>query len=140
MNRFLRITTSIFLVGWMGAAWAHSEHEHETMGGGHHDEAAEAAPHEQALTGEVVDVFCYLSHGKEGLGASHAGCAKKCIQSGLPVAIKVGDQLYLAAMDSHDPANAKLAAFAGQQVTVHGKVLEKDGQHLISITRVEKAQ
>ena len=137
MNRLLRIALSIVLAGWVSPVWAHSEHG--TMGGGDHDEAAEATSQGQTLTGEVVDVFCYLSHGKEGLGAGHAGCAKKCIQSGLPVAIKVGDQLYLAAMDSHDPANAKLAALAGQQVTVHGTVMEKDGQHLVSISRIEKA-
>ena len=94
----------------------------------------------QTLTGEVVDVVCYLSHGKEGLGAGHAGCAKKCIQEGLPVAMKVGDQLYLAAMADHTPANAKLAAFAGQQVTVRGVVMEADGQHLITISKVEKTQ
>ena len=116
-------------------AWAHSEHEHA---GAAEERVAENTEAQQTLTGEVVDLFCYLSHGKEGLGVGHAGCAKKCIESGLPVAIKVGDQLYLAAMATHDPANKTLAALAGKQVTVHGTVLEKDGQHLISITNVEQ--
>ncbi len=107
---------------------------------GAHEEHAASPAGEQTLTGEVVDTFCYLSHGKEGLGKSHAGCAQKCIKSGLPVAIKVGDQLYLAAMSNHEPANKTLAQYAGQQVTVHGTVMEADGQHLISITHVEKAQ
>ncbi len=105
-----------------------------------HEEHAAGPTGEQTLTGEVVDAFCYLSHGKEGLGKGHAGCAQKCIQSGLPVAIKVGDQLYLAAMSNHEPANKTLAQYAGQQVTVHGTIMEADGQHLISITHVEKAQ
>ena len=116
-------------------AWAHEGHE-----GGSAEPVAENTAKEQTLTGEVVDVFCYLSHGKDGLGKGHADCAKKCIQSGLPVAIKVGDQLYLAAMSSHDPANKALVEFAGDQVTVRGQVLEKDGQHLVSISSVEKAQ
>ena len=122
-----------FVLG-AGGVLAHEEHS-----GAAHEEVAENTGEEQVLTGEVVDVFCYLSHGKEGLGKGHADCAQKCIKSGLPVAIKVGDQLYLAAMDSHDPANKALADLAGEQVTVHGKVLEGDGQHLISITKVEKA-
>jgi len=109
-----------------GAAWSHEEHHAAAPGGG------------QVLTGEVVDVFCYLSHGKDGLGKGHAGCAKKCISSGLPVALKVGDQLYLATMASHESANKTLAQWAGQQVTVHGTVMEADGQHLIAITKVEK--
>lgn len=105
-----------------------------------HEEHAAGPGGEQTLTGEVVDVFCYLSHGKDGLGKGHAACAKQCIGNGLPVAIKVGDQLYLAAMASHDPANKTLASLAGEQVTVHGTIMEQDGQHLIAISKVEKAQ
>jgi len=98
---------------------------------------AEASVQEQTLTGEVVDVFCYLSHGEEGLGPKHAGCAKKCIKGGLPVAIKVGDQLYLASMADHTAANERLGDLAAKQVTVRGKVMERDGQHLIAISSIE---
>src|SRR3989338_542729 len=89
MRTVLTLALGVVLVG-APAAWAHEEH-------------AAAPSGEQALTGEVVDVFCYLSQGKEGWGKGHAGCAKKCIGEGLPVAIKVGDQLYLATMASHEP-------------------------------------
>jgi hypothetical protein len=105
-----------------------------------HEEHAAASSGEQILTGEVVDVVCYLTHGTEGLGKGHAGCAKKCIKNGLPVAIKVGDQLYLAVMADHNPANQQLAELAAQQVTVTGKVMEQDGQRLIAISDVQKAQ
>ena len=135
MRRVSRLVFGVALVLGAGTVWAHEEHA-----GGAHEAAPENTAAEQTLTGEVVDVFCYLSHGKDGLGKGHADCAKKCIQSGLPVALKVGDQLYLAAMASHDPANKALVDFAGEQVTVHGQVIEKDGQHLISITKVEKAK
>ena len=101
---------------------------------------APSASQEQTLTGEVVDVFCYLSHGKAGLGKQHADCAKKCITSGLPVAIKVGDQLYLASMADHTAANQQLADLAAEQVTVRGTVMERDGQRLIAISKVQTAQ
>ena len=39
------------------SALAHEEHQHDAR-----------ASQDQTLTGEVVDVFCYLSHGKDGLG------------------------------------------------------------------------
>ena len=113
-----------------GLVWAHE---------GHNEAVPENTSQLQQLTGEVVDVACYLGHGKEGLGPAHADCAKKCILSGLPVALKVGDQLYLAAMANHDPANKTLAPFAGRQVTVRGQVMEQDGQHLVMIDRVESA-
>ncbi len=41
------------------------------------------------------------------------------------------------AMADHTPANAQLADKVGQEVTVHGQVLEGDGQHLVVISRVE---
>lgn len=118
--------------------WAHSEHEHHDDGSAESSAASVAAPQEQQLTGEVVDVFCYLSHPKDGIGKGHAGCAKKCINSGLPVAIKVGDQLYLATMADHNPANQQLADLAAEQVTVRGTVMELDGQRLIAISSIEK--
>ncbi|HLD65459.1 MAG TPA: hypothetical protein VJA19_05395 [Pseudomonas sp.] len=118
-----------------GIVWAQEAHEHGAAAPEH-----EAAAQEQTLTGEVVDVFCYLSHPKEGIGEGHAGCAKKCIKSGLPVAIKVGDQLYLATMSDHNPANQQLADLAAARVTVRGKVMELDGQRLIAVSSVEKAE
>ena len=129
MKRVVRVVLIGVLLCVNGVAWAHEEHEHEST-----------SSNVQMLKGEVVDVFCYLSHGKEGLGKDHAGCAKHCIKSGLPVAIKVGDTLYLASMADHTAANEKLADLAGQQVEVHGTLLEADGQHLIAITEVEKAE
>ncbi len=91
----------------------------------------------RTLTGEVVDVLCYLQQGEQALGEKHAACANRCIQKGLPVAVKVGDQLYLATMASHESANMSLANLAGQQVTVHGNVTERDGQALIAIEQIE---
>ena len=120
--------------------WAQDEHTHGNAEQAHEMSATGSNTGEQTLTGEVVDVFCYLSHGKMGLGKDHAGCAKKCITAGLPVAIKVGDQLYLATMANHEPANKAFVAFAGEQVTVHGKVMEQDGQRLIAITSVERIE
>jgi len=128
------------LVAGGGAAWAEAQHEHEHGHEGQAHEAAAPAGGAQTLTGEVVDVFCYLNHPAQGLGKDHAACAKKCISSGLPVAIKVGDALYLASMADHQPANAKLAEWAGKQVTVEGTVFERDGQRLISISKVEPAR
>lgn len=91
-------------------------------------------PAVQTITGEVVDLACYLDHG--AVGAGHAGCAQKCINSGLPVGIKSGDTLYLAVGNEHGTANAALAPLASQQVTVEGTVKERDGVHLIAIKKV----
>ena len=125
------IVTGLLLIG----APVVGAHE----GDGPHDEMEEmqTAGVQQTLSGEVIDVMCYLGHGASGKG--HADCGKKCIDSGLPVAIKSGGQLYLAAMADHTPANQALASLAGEQVTVQGSVLEKDGQRVILISKIEPA-
>ena len=123
-------------VVWAEGAHDHGAHDHGA-GSAEQPVAGAGASEEQSLTGEVVDVFCYLDHAEEGLGKEHASCAKKCIKGGLPVAIKVGDQLYLASMAEHEPANEVLAEYAGQQVTVHGKIMERDSQKFIAISHIE---
>ena len=131
------IVLAVAMVSLFSASvWAHEGHEADEA----EEAVAENTSTPQTLTGEVVDVVCYLSHGAKGLGKDHAGCGKKCVSSGLPVAIKSGEQLYLASMKDHTAANQTLADFVGEQVTVHGLVRERDGQHLIEIADVQKAE
>ena len=109
------------LVGCVGTlAWAHDE-------GGVH-----------TITGEVVDLACYLGHG--GQGPSHQECAKKCIASGLPVGIKSGNTIYVAVGSEHGTANAALAPLAGRTVTVEGEITERDEMHLVTIKKVTAHQ
>jgi hypothetical protein len=97
--------------------------------------AEEIAPAKKAIggdvtvKGEVLDMACYLDHGAQGAG--HAGCAEKCISSGLPVGLKTADgQVYLL-IGEHKPLNDQLASYAAKTVTIHGKLVERDGIKLI---------
>ena len=111
------------IIGWMFcsvSAFAHEEHE--AMGG------------TQTVTGEVVDLACYLGHGASG--AAHQECAQKCIASGLPVGIKSGNQLYLVMASDHTPANKTLAPLAAKTVVAEGEVSERDGVHLLALKKV----
>lgn len=134
--KYLAIT-GMALAATLFPGW---EHEHYGHMLGTEAEAAEGhAGHEHAgsierVTGEVVDLACYLGHGASGLG--HKDCAQKCIASGLPVGIKSGNTLYLAVGIEHSPANAALASLAAQQVTIEGEVSERDGVHLITVKKV----
>ena len=105
----------------VGLSAAHEGHEAETGG-------------VRQISGEVVDLACYLGHGASGAG--HRDCAEKCIASGLPVGIKTADGLYLAVGSDHEPANKVLASLAAKNVTAEGEVTEKDGVHLIAIKKV----
>ncbi len=94
-----------------------------------------AASETKSITGEVVDLMCYLDHGAKG--EAHKGCATTCIKSGGPVGLLSGDQLYLVVGD-HKPMNDALAAVAAQTVTLKGKVVERNGMKMIENAELQK--
>ena len=81
-------------------------------------------PQEVSVTGEPVDIQCYLG-GRSGEG--HASCAKSCAESGLPIGfVTVNDegkeQLYLVMGGKHKSAKDYMAEHMGQEVTATGDV------------------
>ncbi len=106
--------------------------------------AAETSPsnaakpsNEVTVTGEVLDMACYLDHGAHG--AKHADCAKKCISSGLPVGLKGTDGKTYLLIGEHMPANEELAKHAAETITVHGKLVERDGINLLENIEIVKS-
>ena len=101
-----------------------------------------AADESKTLTGEPVDITCYLG-GKSG--EQHgATCGKSCIAKGMPagLVVKEGDksQLYLI-LAGHDKKVADvLGDLVGKQAKVTGKVAEKDGLKTITIEKAEAAK
>jgi hypothetical protein len=93
-----------------------------------------------AVTGEVIDVGCYFDDGASG--PSHAACARRCIESGLPVGLKAKDgKVYVLIGGQippgpqpgpkHESLNAQLAPYAAMVVTVSGVLVSKDGVNVI---------
>jgi len=122
MKKSAWILAALLLTG-TGTAFAHE---------GHEGDEAEGKP--AKITGEVVDLACYLGDGDRG--PKHQQCAQKCIESGLPVGIKTADTLYLVIGSEHGPANKDLAPLAAKTVTAEGTVSERDGVHLLAIKKV----
>ena|SRR5579859_3449689 len=97
--------------------------------------AADSAAETKTVTGEIVDLMCYLDHGAKG--EKHKGCAEKCISSGGPVGLVSGDDVYLVIGD-HKPINDQLSSLAAQTVTLKGKVVEKHGMKMIENAEIQK--
>lgn len=102
--------------------------------------AAQDQPAPETISGQVVDMTCYLNMGLKG--ADHKMCAEVCAKAGLQLGILGSDgQLYLAT-DKGMPApdvNPKLIPFAEEQVTVTGVVHERSGARSIVIDKIEAA-
>ncbi len=90
--------------------------------------------HEGTWTGEVVDLACYVGQGAHG--GDHAGCAKSCVKNGQPMGLLTDDgTLVLLAADHKDgePYEA-LKDLAGAKAVVSGKLAEKDGMKVVTVT------
>jgi hypothetical protein len=87
------------------------------------------------LTGEVVDMMCYVDH--NAMGEKHAGCAAKCIKGNGPVGIVSDGKAYLV-VGEHKAMNAQLAEYAGKTITVKGKLAERGGIAMLENAEIVK--
>jgi hypothetical protein len=91
------------------------------------------------LTGEVLDLYCYMDH--KATGPEHAKCASSCITKGLPTGFLSSDGVvYLLIGKDHEPVNAMVAAFAGKKSTVTGVVKEQGGVKGLELLTIADAK
>ena len=105
-----------------------SAHEHDA-------DKAGAAGTDKTVTGEVVDLMCYLDH--EAMGDQHSACAGKCIKGGGPAGIVSEGKAYLV-VGEHKAINEELAPLAGKTITVKGKLAERGGLAMIENAEIVK--
>ena len=80
------------------------------------------------VTGEIVDMMCYVDH--NATGEKHASCGEKCIKGGGPVGIVSEGKAYLV-VGAHKPMNDELAPLAGKTVTLKGKMASNGGVSML---------
>lgn len=89
------------------------------------------------VSGEVVDLACYLSKGSKG--KRHKQCAQLCAKKGLPIGVltDAGD-VYLLIEDHDDPAPYDAAKeLAGERATVSGKKFTKGGVQSVLVSETK---
>ena len=129
MKRFMMLLVAVIGAGLITARSAQAAGEQE------HKEMVKAGS-DITVTGEVVDMACYIDHGAHG--EKHAGCAKTCIESGLPVGIKATDGKTYLLIGEHKPLNKELVEYAAKTITVKGKFVERDGFRMIANAEIVK--
>jgi hypothetical protein len=100
-----------------------------------HEHASDTAASKE-VTGEVVDMMCYVDH--NAVGEKHGqSCGAKCIKNGGPVGIVSDGKAYLV-VGEHKPMNDQLAEYCGKTVTLKGKMAERGGIAMIENAEVVK--
>src|SRR6266850_1513496 len=100
----------------------------------HHGAAAAAGP--KAVTGEIVDLSCYLGHGAKG--AAHKECAAACVANGGPMGLLTpSGTLYVLTMN-HEKQDAfnQAKKFAGDKVKITGPTSTKNGTRALQVDAV----
>ncbi|MCX7778286.1 MAG: hypothetical protein N2381_09580 [Armatimonadetes bacterium] len=121
MPKTTRLILAIWALAFMAVAFAQQSKKASTV------------------TGEVVCLTCYLSHGAKGEG--HAKCAATCINKGLPMGILTKDGKLFVAIEDHANAAAyqQLKKFAAKIVTATGIIASRNNTTGIAIQKVEVA-
>jgi len=122
MRRIVAAVASSFLLCMAGASFAAEK---------------AAAPSDVTLTGEVLDLACYIGHGAKG--PDHAGCAVKCAEMGQPIGLAASDgKVYVLLADHADSsAFTKVKSMAGKQVEIKGEVAARDGMNALTVHAVK---
>jgi len=102
-----------------------------------------ASGRQQTITGEIVDVSCYLQLGKRGEG--HIACGSKCIAAGEPIGIVDADtNLYVVFAEEHHPRRdgqvslkKTVGSLLAKTVTATGMVTEKNGNRALFLQAAE---
>ena len=128
MKRFRNAWVLAAIVALVGFAVANAAEEKK----------AEAAK-PTTMSGEIVDMGCYMSHA--AMGEKHAECAAMCAAGGSPIGLLTDKGvLYLmtAPHESKDGYN-KAKEMAGKKVEVTGLVHERSGMKSIEVASVKAA-
>jgi hypothetical protein len=88
------------------------------------------------VTGEVVEMWCYLEAGDRGAGKK--ACATACAKAGNPIALvdDKGQLFMLAGLKSHQPAQELLLDKMSERVTVTGTLVKNPHAQMIYIESV----
>jgi len=97
-----------------------------------------------SVTGEIIDISCYLQVGKHG--EKHKDCGQKCAKKGQPIGLLTEDgDVYTLIDEEHDPRRdgdthlrEELIDHMAEIVKIHGTATEVAGQKAIYITGTAK--
>jgi hypothetical protein len=82
-----------------------------------------------SISGEVIDLSCYLHHPETSKGPSHKKCAETCAKKGLPMGILTDDSQVFLLLEDHENPKAYATALEGvaKTITVEGKKVTQGG-------------
>ena len=136
MHRLI-LSVATFLLLATPVPGAGGEHDHAAHGPAAHGHSGDGGA---SLTGEVLDLACFLQHPADGQGPDHASCAQQCIRKGLAAGLKTDDgTVYLLVGKGHDSIVDAVAPRGGKRATVTGHKATQGGLDAFIVTAIRPA-
>ena len=107
------------------------------------DQKPKKLPNETTISGEIVDIKCFLTAMMKGRGENHKECAIMCIKDGLPVGIlddSTNEVYIVVPKGGMKSGNDELMQYAAQNVKLTGTILKKNGQSMFLYSKIEAVQ
>lgn len=91
------------------------------------------------VSGEIVDLACYVPRGDKGRGASHRECAEMCAKGGAPLGVLAeSGELLLLVEDHAKPAPyGAVKKLAGQNASISGEKFSRDGVTVLVVHQAD---
>src|SRR5262245_59401499 len=98
-----------------------------------------AARADDSVTGEVIDLSCYLHHPETSHGESHKKCAETCAKKGLPMGLLTDDKQVILLLEDHENPKGYATALQGaaKTITVEGTKVNQGGMAGIVVESVK---
>ena len=92
-----------------------------------------------SVSGEVVDLACYMAHPSSGAGAGHRKCADTCLKKGMPMGILTDDKQVILVLEDHENPKPYEQAKekAAEKITVEGEKAAQGGLQAIVVESVK---
>ena len=99
--------------------------------------AQDAAAKEATLTGEVLDLSCYVKSGAKG--PEHKSCATGCLKNGNPIGLLASDGKVYLVVEDHKNADPykELKNHPAEQVKLTGTLQNRNGLPGIVLAKME---
>ena len=92
-----------------------------------------------SVTGEVVDLACYMAHPETSRGPSHKKCAETCAKKGIPLGLLTDDKQVFILLEDHENAKpyGQAKDKAGEKITIDGNKVAQGGLQGIVVEAVK---
>ena len=142
-NRILFLSTLTALIFTGSTLFAQHGGHGDKQDHGDHKKTEVSAEEEidvRTVTGEIIDITCYLRH--DSHGEKHIKCGTYCANLGMPLGLLEDetDKVYLIVPPGHEDPKGPVLPYMGKKVTVDAILYTMGGLTGLEIEKIQPAK